>query len=270
MFNTDWLNKTACKGIRSQIGTKIASGHVLMPRPVMIVWHHTASPNHIVSKGTLNYNLTTHVINGKRMASSYNYLIGVDGVIYWYVDEALYIAYGAGPSEYRIGDKTFRDADLNTFAIHVEMDLPGRREVLLTEAQRESGVILATHLMQKWDIPLTIGFHPSHKMIALPPGRKNDPIPDYRADILEEANKRMAQQQTPPFGIDERFYKAWFASGGVWQPDRLTPGYPQGQPFEFNGAVCQAFERGIARLNADGSISWLLRSEQLFLPSSSP
>lgn len=267
MFNTDWLNKTSCKSIRSQNGTKIASGHVLMPRPVMIVWHHTASPNHTISKGTLNYNLTSHVVNGKRVSSSYNYLIGYDGVIYWYVDEGLYIAYGAGPSEYRIGDKTFKDADLNTFAIHVEMDLPGKRDVPMSVAQRESAVQLALYLMKKWDIPLTIGFHPSHKMIALPPGRKNDPIPDYRAEILNEANMYVSQQEPPAHGIDPRFVKAWQDSGGVWQPNRLTPGYPQGVPFEFNGATCQAFERGIARLNADGSISWLLRSEQLFLPS---
>jgi hypothetical protein len=62
------------------------------------------------------------------------------------------------------------------------------------------------------------------------------------------------------------FLPAWTASGGVWKPGQLTPGYALTQKFTYDGLTHQRFERGVARLNADNSVSWLLLRETAKLP----
>lgn len=69
--------------------------------------------------------------------------------------------------------------------------------------------------------------------------------------------------QLPPGSVpvDPRFAAAHAASGGIWQPGRLTPGYAVAQAEELpGGEVLQRFERGIARLQPDG-VSWLRLDE---------
>jgi N-acetylmuramoyl-L-alanine amidase len=64
--------------------------------------------------------------------------------------------------------------------------------------------------------------------------------------------------------VDHRFQAAWEQSGGLWQPQRLTPGHALEPAFEHDGLVYQRFERGMACLSA-GGVAWLLDSEKELL-----
>lgn len=68
------------------------------------------------------------------------------------------------------------------------------------------------------------------------------------------------------YPVAEVLLEAWLASGGVWQQDRLTPGYALTPKFEHEGLIHQRYERGVARLNSNGSVSWLLSKEAERLP----
>jgi hypothetical protein len=61
--------------------------------------------------------------------------------------------------------------------------------------------------------------------------------------------------------IDPLFIKSWEGSGGVWKPERLTPGFPL-SPAETgrDGNWQQRFERGVAVM-VDGQVHWRLLSE---------
>lgn len=87
----------------------------------------------------------------------------------------------------------------------------------------------------------------------------------YLALFKQTAPTPVPLAQTSPQSdkpqVDPRFKAAWDASGGVWQANRLTPGYPTGPAEERDGVVIQPFERGIAKLNKDNTVSWKLLSE---------
>ncbi len=72
-----------------------------------------------------------------------------------------------------------------------------------------------------------------------------------------------AEQPLPAgtIAVDERLRAAWTASGGVWLPNQLTPGFALAAAVERDGNVFQRFERSVARLDPDGTVTWLLLSE---------
>jgi hypothetical protein len=72
------------------------------------------------------------------------------------------------------------------------------------------------------------------------------------------------EAQQPPVQepqVHEAFRTAWEASGGIWQPEQLMPGYPIA-PAEVgaDGRLQQRFERGIA-VQIKGITHWRLISE---------
>ncbi len=71
------------------------------------------------------------------------------------------------------------------------------------------------------------------------------------------------------YPVSSVFLEAWLKSGGIWQPNQLTPGYALSQRFlgKEDGLSHQIFERSIARQEADGKITWLLlREAEKLLP----
>lgn len=100
----------------------------------------------------------------------------------------------------------------------------------------------------------------THRAVALPKGRKSDPENWPDAEFYPWRDRLFASTPTLPpgtFPVDARLELYWGRSGGVWQPDRYALGYAISAL--TNGV--QQFERGALRLNLDGSISPLLRSE---------
>jgi hypothetical protein len=78
---------------------------------------------------------------------------------------------------------------------------------------------------------------------------ETDPVPPPQPDAIP---------------VDSRFMGSWNASGGVWQPERLTPGYPLAPARQGNdGRWGQRFERGVAVLHEDGAVHWQLLQEIL-------
>jgi N-acetyl-anhydromuramyl-L-alanine amidase AmpD len=260
-FNNEFLNKTVCKSERENISMKITSGHVLENKPAFALWHDTGSPNWTAPLGTLRYNLKANLQNGKMVSSSYDYLIDWYGIIWHYVEEEKFISYNAGDSKFQLGDKLFEDYDLNRYSVGIELDLPGKENILPSPAQIESAAKLAVYLMDRWDIPLNLNYHPGHKDVCVPHGRKTDPTPDYRKQVLERAQTMIQTAQPKPINIDPRFAQSWSNSGGLWKLNSLTPGYPIGSPWQDGIYFYQRFERGIARLKPDNSVEWLLLDE---------
>lgn len=243
-FDDTYLNQTVNKTARGQ-------GF----RPEFIVYHETASPNPNNPHGTLKYNLARSV------GSSYHYLIARNGTIYRYLDESLYIAWHAGKNSRWRG---YAGADVNTFSIGIELD-GANNGTPITAAQRASTVDLVIWLCTRYGIPLLPEFHPRHSQVA--PGYKSDPRGADPVEILADVRARMATAAPPPKGmpygveVHPRLLAAWQLSGGVWQQNKLTPGYPVAAAHEENGAVIQRFERSVARCEPDGRVSWLLLSE---------
>jgi hypothetical protein len=63
------------------------------------------------------------------------------------------------------------------------------------------------------------------------------------------------------YPVNSEFLTAWTDSGGVWAPNRLTPGFALTPKFFLDQLLHQRFERGVARKNQDGTISWLLLND---------
>jgi hypothetical protein len=63
------------------------------------------------------------------------------------------------------------------------------------------------------------------------------------------------------YPVSSIFLESWTASGGVWKPNQLTPGFALTPKFYLDQLLHQRFERGVARKNQDGTISWLLLSD---------
>jgi hypothetical protein len=63
------------------------------------------------------------------------------------------------------------------------------------------------------------------------------------------------------YPVNSVFLEAWTASGGVWKPNQLTPGYALTAKFFGDQLLHQRFERGVARKNQDGTVSWLLLTD---------
>jgi hypothetical protein len=98
----------------------------------------------------------------------------------------------------------------------------------------------------------------THRFIALPAGRKVDPSDMSDADFYAWRD-RLYTSTLPPgtFPVDPVFQAYYDRSGGLWQPDR----YALGHALTSLTNNVQEFERGALRLNPDGSIDALLRSE---------
>lgn len=99
----------------------------------------------------------------------------------------------------------------------------------------------------------------THRAVALPPGRKHDPEGWPDGEFYAWRDRLFASPTLPPgtVPVDPRLEAYWVRSGGIWQADRAAPGYAL-TPL-VDGV--QKFERSAFRLNPDGSISALLRSE---------
>lgn len=177
VVNVDWLNRTANKWPR---GTN--------PMPSFVVWHETASPNPDNSAGTLNFNLPAAI------QSSYHYLIGRDGTIYWYIDEQAWIAYHAGLHSAARG---YIEWGVNVNSIGIELD--GRNDgTPITPAQRDAAVKLLLYFRDEYRIPLQRAYHIAHKEAA--PGYKIDPK-GYSVDTLLQIANQSAGPPPPPSPI---------------------------------------------------------------------
>jgi hypothetical protein len=105
----------------------------------------------------------------------------------------------------------------------------------------------------------------THRAVALPKGRKPDPSGCNDQTFYAWRTRLYAPvppAPTPaPHSPSPRFVASWNASGGIWQPDRLTPGFATSDEYVRDGRPHQNFERGVVRANPDNTVSWLLLSE---------
>lgn len=104
-----------------------------------------------------------------------------------------------------------------------------------------------------------------HKEIAVPGGETICPGPrwnDWKPTLL--ARVAASEEPAPPqpwgtFPVHPALRSYHERSGGIWQPNRLAPGFAIS---EFDPATrVQQFERAAFRLKADGTVEALLRSE---------
>jgi N-acetyl-anhydromuramyl-L-alanine amidase AmpD len=131
-----------------------------------VICHETASPNPANPHGTLRYNLNSTV------GSSYHYLIDRSGKIFWYVDEAKWIAYHAGvKSQTRVDGQFFKGWDINAHSIGVEIDGRNNGEPA-TAAQIASFGELIAYFAWRYGIPADANHYLMHKAVA--PGYKSD------------------------------------------------------------------------------------------------
>jgi len=254
-FNAEYLNKTQNKTGRNTL--PITTGRV-----EFVVWHGTDSPNPSNTRGTLEWAL---VNDGRRGAA--NYYIPQKGLAYWYIDESRYIAHhaGAGGSHAR----GYNGFQVNVHAIGVEIEerVTKKPKIPATPESLKVAAELALHFKRTWSIPLQRAYHVGHKEIVKP-GYRYDPDSYSIDSILAQALAMEAVVTPPRIEVDSKFMAAWSASGGIWQPGELTPGFPITEAFEFQGKVYQMFERGTARLDPKGQVSWLLLSEIIALKQS--
>jgi hypothetical protein len=102
----------------------------------------------------------------------------------------------------------------------------------------------------------------THRFIALPAGRKQDPSDWSDADFYAWRD-RLYTSTLPPgtFPVDPRLQSYWEKTGGLWASDHFCLGYAL-TPLTNN---VQRFERAALRINPDGSIDGLLLSEAVEL-----
>ena len=242
-FNTEYLNKTPNKTPRG-IGTY---------KPRFVVWHETAG------YGSLEWNL----VKGR---GGYNYLIKRSGEIYHYVDERRFIAHHAGigderppwngESRWMIDGRLYTGYGINVASIGVEIEGPND-STPITAAQRAAAIALMRYFRTTYGIPLRAVYHPEHVQVA--PYYKTDLQGATISTLVDEA----AKDDTTPA---QRFSDAHNQSGGVWRgPGLLSPGYPVGEMFEYQGKPHQRYERAVARLEGD-TVVWLLLREIMALP----
>lgn len=247
-LNTSYLDRTENKTTRNS--TPQSTGRV-----EFVVWHGTDSPNPANTPGTLNWAL---VNDGQRGAA--NYYIPQSGPPYWYINEAKYIAHHAGAGGAKARGYQGFQVNVHSIGIEVEERITKKPKVAATPSSLDQAAQLALEIHNKWGIPLERSHHVGHKEIVNP-GYRSDPD-SYSIDaVLSKAKALLAANTNTAIGVDPRFKTAWNISGGVWQMNELTPGYPKGEAFEWQGRIYQIFERGCARLEASGSVSWLLLPE---------
>lgn len=248
-FDATYLNKTANKTARGS--SPAATGNI-----EFVVWHGTDSPNPSNTPATLNWAL---INDGKRGAA--NYYIPQEGLAYWYIDPVRFIAHhaGAGGSHAR-GYSGFA-VNVHAIGVEVEERISKKPKIPATKSSLAVAAELALSFKITYGIPLLRSYHVGHKEIVTP-GYRSDPD-SYQIDaILSQAlalEVAASNPSHPP--VDPIFLSAWSISGGVWHQDELTPGYAISSMFEYLGHKYQFFERGIARLESSGMVSWLLLSE---------
>ena len=166
-LNTAYLNRSANKTLRE---------NPLAWRPEFVVWHETAG------FGSLDWNL---INDGQR--GSFSYLINRAGVIYHYIDERTWIAWGAGVrSRWTIGGRTYINGQINERAINVEIE--GANDgTPITAAQVASAITLLRYFQATYSIPLENAYHPEHADVA--PGYKTDGR-GYDIRLLVQAARR--------------------------------------------------------------------------------
>lgn len=224
-----------------------------MGSPEFVVWHGTDSPNPSNTPATLSWAL---INDGRRGAA--NYYIGQDGTIYDYIDPTLYIAWHAGAGGAKFRGYTSFDVNVHGIGIELEERITKTPRVGVTPASLESAALLALMIKKKYRIPLERAYHAGHREIVKP-GYRSDPY-SYSIDAI--LARAIELDTSTPIQVDPVFQASWSASGGIWKKNQLTPGYAT-SPASLNpqGFLTQQFERGVCRLEPDGSISWLLLSE---------
>lgn len=175
--NTTWLNKSVNKDRRVDHADQPI--RITPADQVLVAFglHETISPGYRNPRNTLKYNLPYGPKRGTR--GSFNWMIGYDAVAYHYVLEDDWIAWHAGDSAWR----GYLDEGLSAVSIGVEWDLPGDGTPP-TEPMWQTGLWLFDSLSQFWHIPLDIAHIWEHKTVALPPGRKHDPVGYSRDELL--------------------------------------------------------------------------------------
>lgn len=193
-MNTSYLNLTENKDARTKPVNLVG-----------VVWHETGS--HDKSPiDTLDWNLKrSQMVNGKSqsVASSYNYLIALDGTVYRYVDEAQFVAWHAGlasakPAKnavWEIDGTKYVGYEINVHCIGVEMDgaIDGTP---ITAQQRDSAILLMIYFRDAYGIPIDTVHHAEHK--ALAPGYKYDPKAYSVAMLVDLAQAKVAQPAPAP------------------------------------------------------------------------
>jgi hypothetical protein len=224
-----------------------------------VVWHGTDSPNPEDTEATLKWAL---INDGKR--GSANYYIPQHGIPYHYIDEANWIAYSAGAGGSKCRGYVGYQVNVHSASVEIEERITKKPKIAATSDSLLQAVEIALYLKEKWSIPLDRAYHVGHREIVNP-GYRSDPDSYSIDNILSIAKARDASSGQPPTtGLDPRFQAAWQASGGIWQKDELTPGYPAGPAFDWQGHTYQMFERGVARLESS-AVSWLLIPEIIAL-----
>lgn len=252
MFNIAWLNRTANKTPRRPGQTFDC-----------IVWHETDSPNPSNTPATLNYMLD--YAGGTR--GSYNYVVGQDGTVYHYVDERTHVAWHAGESVMVIDKIATYGFSNNVRALSISVDSSLRKNIPATKKQIDTCVALLLYLRKAYTISLASERNQDHKRIA-PTRRKDVYSFSVERDVLVPARAIVAAENNPPLppgtvAVHAKIQNAWELSGGVWQKNRLTPGYAKDEGVtSADGSVTQTFERGIAQWNeATKQVTWKLLKE---------
>jgi hypothetical protein len=247
-LNTEYLNRTENKTARN-------SSPQTTGRIEFVVWHGTDSPNPANTRGTLNWAI---INDGTRGAA--NYYIPQSGPPFWYIDEGRFIAHHAGAGGAKARGHIGFQVNVHSIGIEVEERITKKPKIAATPASLDQAALLAVDIHRRWGIPLERSFHVGHKEIVNA-NYRSDPH-SYSIDaVLAKAKSILAADQQLAIPVDPRFNMAWKISGGIWQMNELTPGYPLGPAFEWQGKVYQLFERGCARLEASGTVSWLLLPE---------
>ena len=105
-MNVDWLSKTANKSDRPA-GLPYRA----------ILWHETDNGSGNAAE-TLNWNLSPNV------GTSYDFLIGLDGMIYAYLDYHAFTSWDSGVGVWTIDGTSYTDFGLNRVTLGVELDGP--------------------------------------------------------------------------------------------------------------------------------------------------
>lgn len=243
-YNDDWLNRSANRNDRNS--SPETTGKI-----EFVVWHGTDSPNPTDTPATLNWAL---INDGKRGAA--NYYIGQSGLVYRYIDPEKYIAWHAGAGGAHARGYTGFQVNVHAIGIEIEERITKQPFIPPTSLSLESAAQLAVVVNKLYGIPLERAYHVGHREIVAP-GYRFDPGHYSIDSILLRANQIM----NAPLTVHPSFQNAWNLSGGVWKKNQLTPGFPLAPAAMVGDHLMQRFERGTARLEADGSVSWLLLSE---------
>jgi hypothetical protein len=182
---------------------------------------------------------------------SSNYYVCRDATIYQLVDDR-YEAWHAGYCDY------LGVTDWNGISLGIETEhrsgvdnWPAIQKDALAELC--SAKIGQYHIKREFVV--------THRWIAVPPGRKRDPgdwpDPEFRAWVDKLYMPLTWDGPPGTFPVDPKLQGYYDRSGGLWARDKYCLGWAL-TPLV---AGVQKFERGALRLNANGTIDALLRSE---------